>query len=278
MRRVSSRRDGGQRGGSSMLGTGLGTLPQRYGVGTGAMPVLGGSGTGTVASAFTPASLVLTGWWKGSFTGSPWTPTASAGTSGTNGNLTEATNPPATGSALNSITPADFDGTNDQLANATRQDAAISIAAGSIVSLFNADTAAVLVNDTTFYTVPALFTDSASGFLALAFSNLGVTIGCYNGSTFNGIHVACATGGWHLGQARWNNTTLEVRVDAGAWTTVARVLSIAAANTIRIGRNYNGTAFFDGRIMETLCWQARGSDADFENIRGYVNNTYGLSL
>ena len=42
---------------------------------------------------FDPTSLSLTGFWRASYSGAPWVPTASAGTSGANGNLVAG--PPA---------------------------------------------------------------------------------------------------------------------------------------------------------------------------------------
>jgi hypothetical protein len=42
-------------------------------------------GHGTAAGAADPSSLSLTGWWRASYAGSPWTPSASAGSSGSNG-------------------------------------------------------------------------------------------------------------------------------------------------------------------------------------------------
>lgn len=230
------------------------------------------------AAVYDPAGLSLTGWWRASYAGSPWTPTASAGSSGSNGNLAEATNPPATGTAVNGLTPADFDGTNDQLSNATAMSTYLSDAAGSIVSLFYADAAGADVGATAYYGYDALFSDDTNGFLALTFTTAGVTLGCYNGATFDGLAVACGTGAWHLAQARWNATDIEVRIDSGAWSTLARTVSMAGADGIRVGTNYGQASFLDGKILETMTAQARLSDGNFDDLVSYVNDTYGLAL
>ncbi len=217
----------------------------------------------------------LTFWYKPDFSASPWTPSASAGSSGSNGNLAEGTNPPGTTAALNGKIGAEFDGTNDELSNGTAVGSVISAAAGSIGVLFNADAAAADLGPTTYYTMPALFTDS-NGFLALSFSTSGVRLGCYNAVDFNSVAAACAISGPHFAQARWNAFTIEVRVDSGAWQTLARTIS--ASGTIKVGTNYNATGPFNGKYYEAFAEQARWSDGDADDILGYINDTYALSL
>ena len=230
-------------------------------------------------STFDPATLSLTGWWRASYAGSPWTPTASAGSSGSNGNLAEAVDPPATGSAVNGYTPADFV-PNDELSNATTISTYLSDAAGTIAVLFYADAAGADVGATAYYGYAALFSDDTNGFLALTFTTAGVTLGCYNGATFDGLQVACGTGAWHLAQARWSSASgnIEVRIDSGAWNTLARTVSMSGTDGIRVGTNYGQTAFLDGKVLEVLTIRARISDGNSDDLVDYVNARYGLAL
>lgn len=228
-----------------------------------------------VAATYDPAVLALTGWWRAGFGGSPWVGTASTGASGSR-DLTEATNPPSAGASQNGFTTADFDGTDDKLSNGTLITSFVSDAAGSIAVLFNADTAAADAGASTFYNNPALVAETG-GRLAVEFSTAGVGIGTYNGSSWNAVRAACGTGGWHLAQARWNNTTIEVRVDSGSWQTLARTL-VLSADTLLIGRTPSTAAFFDGRVLEVLAAQSRLDDTTFNDIKSYVNARYALAL
>lgn len=228
-------------------------------------------------AVFDPATLALSGWWRASFAGSPWVARASAGSSGSNGNLTEGTNPPATGSAVNGLTPADFDGTNDILSNATAITTMVSDASGSLVCLFYADTAFADPGSTSFYLEPSLIGNATSK-LSLSFSTAGVSLGTFNGAAWNAVRTACGTGAWHLAQARWDNVggNIEVRVDSGSWQTLARALAMAGGN-VQVGLNYD-IAWFDGKILEVMTAPARLADADFTNIVSYVNSRYALAL
>lgn len=224
------------------------------------------------AAPFDPATLVLTGWWRASFTASPWPGTASAGPSA-GPSLTEPTNPPTVGTAVNGLTPADFNGTIQRLVNAAAMTSFVSNAAGSIACLFFARTAAADAGATNN---PSLIGDT-DGRIVLEFSSLGVGLSSYDGATFTAVRAACGTGAYHLAQARWNSTTIEVRVDSGAWQTLARTVVIATA-TVRVGANFALTKFFDGRILDLLTAQSRLDDATFDNIKSYVNSRYALSL
>jgi hypothetical protein len=225
-------------------------------------------------ASFDPATLSLTGWWRGSYAGSPWTPTASAGGSGGNGNLAEATNPPATGAAVNGFTPADCDGTNDILTAANQLSTYVTAAAGSIVVLFRADVAAA---DGLVYDSPGLVGDNL-GFL-LGFTDAGVRPGIYDGSSWKELSVACSAAAWHAAQFKWSGGTMYCRVDSGAWSSVAAgSISSVAQPMLGGGQNVNGGDFFNGQIMEVLTASSALSDADMANVVSYFNARYGLSL
>jgi hypothetical protein len=224
-----------------------------------------------------PSALPLTGWWRGSYGGSPWTGNPSNGSSGST-NLSEATNPPAVGSAVNGFTPADFDGVTHKLATGGNVSALVSNSAGSIAALAYIDTAFTDTGSTTYFQAPAFVGDSASqGTCALCFTTSGVRLGSFNGSTWDSVAAAASTGAWHLLQGRWNSTTLEVRVDSGAWNTLARTVSMGNFAMV-CGQSYNGANILDGKVLELLTAQSRFDDGTFGSLVAYVNGRYGLSL
>jgi hypothetical protein len=235
-----------------------------------------GRATSPVASV-DPATLSLTGFWRPDgveYNGSPWPGTASAGSSASNP-LTEATNPPSVGAALNTYTGADFDGTNDVLSAAAFA-TLFTDAAGSAWCLFNADAATADPGAGTFYTAPGFLSDSANRW-TFGFTSAGVILGSYNGTNFDRIAVTCGTAGWHLAQARWGSGVLEARVDSGGWSTLSRTI-VSSGGVLRMGTNYNATTFYNGRVQECGTANTRLADATFDGIKANINTRYGLSL
>lgn len=228
---------------------------------------------GARSGVLDPATLSLTGWWRGSYSGSPWVGTASAGASGSR-NLTEATNPPATGTALNGYATADFDGTNDVLSGAALS-TYLSASAFSLWVLFNADTAASSAGG--HYSTPYLFGDTAT-YMLLSFDDSGVNARVSDGATFPTVTVACATGGWHLAQVQYGSSTLRLRVDGGSWSSTATCSAIGDLTaTARTGLSYVATAY-DGRIAEIGVTNTALSLATFDDILTYNRSRYNVAL
>ncbi len=232
---------------------------------------------GSVA-AFDPATLSLTGWWRASFSASPWVGVASAG--GSSGqNLTEATNPPGTGGGdLNSLTPPDFDGTNDLLGGANTGTFYASTA-GFAAILFNADTAQAAGPEA--YNSPPFVSDAGGPSTHLGFATNGIWGTVYNGTSwFKPTAIACATGAWHWAFMWWVTGTLSIQLDRGTPNSVAitgaGTVSLGA-NALRVGRGPVGPKFFDGRIAEIMLSNTDLS-AQISNIVSYGNSRYALSL
>ena len=76
---------------------------------------------------------------------------------------------------------------------------------------------------------------------------------------------------------KWDGANIYVRVDSGAWTSVAAANFFTTTGLPRLGKNYN-TALFDGRIEEVITAATALSDANFNNLIVYVNARYGLAL
>jgi len=228
-------------------------------------------------AVYDPAVLSLTGWWRASYSGSPWAGTASAGGSDLI-ELAEATDPPATGAAVNGYTPADFDGTNDLLtANAASN--ALFGGSGSFVCLLYADAAVTDGGAGTFYQYGTLFSDPTNAEACFGLSNSGFIASVLD-STVNYIEAstACATGGWHLAQCKFDGSNLKVRVDSGSWSSVGfSTFTPITPSNHQAGKSYGGS-YFNGRILEIMTADSALADGDFDNIKSYVNSRYALSL
>lgn len=247
----------------------------------------GAGGRCAGAGTYDPSTINFSTWLRASFSASPWAAVASAGVSGSH-SYSEATNPPSAGAALNSLTPADFDGTNDRLARSgVTQDTFVSTTAYTIVVLYNADAAATDAGTSNQYDNPALVTGFSSGAIGgsfmVAYSSGGLGAAHYDGSSWLGITSGSAhNGAWTLGQARFDAGFLGVRLNGGAWADNAKGsvsgLSEATSPGIRIGANYNLSAFFNGRIAEVMISATALSDATLNNIRSYISARYAISV
>lgn len=239
---------------------------------------LGGRAGTQVSSVFDPATLALSGWWRAPYSGSPLVAVASAGGSGSNGNLTEATNPPSAGASLNSLASADFDGTNDVLKNANNIVTFLSETAWSVSCLFSGDTASARSVGAA-YSDRSLLTNEAQGLFYLTFTTGGVTVGHYDGG-FKEVTVACATGGSHLISAWYDGTNLNLSIDGGAASTAAASTAFTnfGGGVLKVGLNYDGSAKFDGRIWDLMTATTNLGSTARSNIKSYINSRYALSF
>lgn len=236
------------------------------------------SRTGKKASSvFDPATLTLTGWWRASYAGAPWSGEASVGSSG--GRTIVAGDAPTAGTTQNGLAPADFDGATQHLVSAADFDTFIAYAAGTIVVLFRADTAAADAGAGSRVANPGLVTQESGGAgFGLCYSSSGVTAALYEGS-YTERAVAAGTGAYHMAFCRWDSTNLELGVDAGAMSSTAcGPIDPASTGALNIGTEYAVTAFFDGRILEIMTAQSALNDAARANIRSYFNSRYALAL
>lgn len=233
------------------------------------------------AGGFDPATLTLTGWWRAdgstgyqNSTGT-WDGVASAGGSGSR-DLTEATNKPADGPALNGHTPPDFDGTNNREANATAISTMLSASAWRGWWLVNCD--AIATNSATSYLNDCIMDDSGGFWGIFLRANGGsplVYAYQWDGAEKK-AQESISTGGWALIQARYDGTNIRLKVNSGSVQTAAAGNISTTTGTIRCG--YNVTTAFNGRMADIGLLASAGSDADFDDIRSYVNARYGLSL
>lgn len=228
--------------------------------------------SGAPTAVFDPGTLSLSGWWRASYTGSPFVGRASAGGSGSQ-NLTEATNPPAVGAALNGLTPADFDGINDVLGGATLATFQ-GAAAWSLSLLLKIDTIIAtaagegqILSDTTG--TFGVGTNTASNVILVEQYDV----------SWKRHTAAISAGAYTLVQAKYDGTNLHLRTNSSAFTQLACGSNATLAGNLRVGASRAAFAkFFDGQIPELMLSQSAFSTAKFDDIKAYTNSRYGLSL
>lgn len=182
---------------------------------------------------------------------------------------------PAAGTPLNSLTTASFNGSNMLAAWQLLNTDYFSGTDGSCWVLFKANTAAAPAAN---YTEGVFLTDATNAETTVGFTTNGAEVTVVSGGIYVQSQTACSTGAWHLLQARWNTSTIDIRVDNGAWVTNAfGGFGSIIASALITGRSY-GLNYFDGLLAEIAMSSVRLSDADFNNVRSYINGRYNLSL
>jgi len=199
-------------------------------------------------------TLASTGWWRGSFAGTGWTwaGTASAGSSGSR-NLTEATNPPTAGTAVDGYTPAHFNGTNQKLGHAGPvAPTFVSTTQWSTWVMFKATAAFAFGNDNQRYNSPHFWASNDSG-VGVGFDSNGIFVQQADSSpTQHDTNIACATGAWHVLFAWWDGALLWLQLDNGTPVSVActSMYSGVSSAQLVVGTNWNASTWLQGDIMD----------------------------
>lgn len=238
-------------------------------------------------SLFTPASLNLTGWWRLAYPGKAamdggahWVGEASAGSSATH-DLTKvvgSNRAPHDGPNLNGLLTADFQITSaDELANPTSNAVLFSAAAGSAWFLVFPNT--IATHSATLYQNGNLMTDGANAETDFCFTTSGAGLVLFSGGVYKEVVTPCGGSAWHLLQFKWDGVNQKVRVDSGAWvSSLCGPWAVTTPGAMQLGQSFADTRRFEGRMAEIGTSATVISDADFDNIKGYVNARYGLSL
>lgn len=227
------------------------------------------------------SDLSLSGWWRASYTGDPWTGTASAGLSSGRTLINGAGEVPTVGAAVNLLTPSAYNGLTNYFTSSLNLSDLVTSAAGTLAFLYRADTAAAAVSNP--YEDACFLSMEARGDLSFSVNATGVRASFLDVSAARlDIAQPALLGYWHLAQMRWNAGTLEVGVD-NVWTTVPITGGGAdatnfASTLIQVGADYVLGAHFEGQILEIMASKTRLSDANFQTIKHYLNERYALSL
>lgn len=227
-------------------------------------------------SLFDRSTLALTRWHKGSFSGAPWVGSASAGVSASHNLSTGGANPSVGSPLVNGFAPCQFDGVNDFLVG-TVVSSGFSVSAFSGWDLIYFATAAADPGAGNRRQAPAVWDDGGQAQIQMNVHAGGVTVAYAGGSDVAEVTVACSTNAWHLVQYYYNGTALFVRVDSGAWTSVATTPRESFTGTFRCGINFLGT-YWAGSILESAKTNTTLSTTNFDEVKAAINSVYALSL
>ncbi len=234
----------------------------------------GSNPANTAFRYFSLAELVISGYWRANYAGAPWVATATAGVSGTTGNLVVGI-APSTGTAQNGKTPALFVAASSQyLTNPTDATTLYTTGAGSILVLFKAVSAIAATG--TIYQDPVFIRDSNSD-LGMSFTTSGVGAYAYS-SGYVSNTVACATGAYHLAMMRWDGVNFGLTIDSGAEQTIACGALTTMTGTVVVGQGYAPNPYLDANILELATAKYKVSNADYANAKAYINTRYNLTL
>ena len=228
------------------------------------------------ASSWTPALLSLSLWTTGSYGGEPWNGEASLGASAANGDLTQATGSwePSVGAAVNGVTTADFDGSDDYLENATDAATLFGASEGTILGMIYGDTAAASTGS--IYDDAPILRDSNADH-GVTFTTAGLRGFAYDGA-YKSVAVAAATGAWHAFMMRRREGKIGMTVDSGAESTADCETTTVLTGTVLVGYGYGGTHLFDGKIAELAASTTAISKIGFLNFKAWCNAKYSLSM
>lgn len=222
------------------------------------------------ASAFSPASLPLTGWWK-NFGGLPWTGSASAGASGgrtiEGGTAGSSTLDGSGILTLNGTTQNVYDGTVDVASY-------LSGSAYTLVFLVKpkspAAAAGFIYDNKQIWGSPGIST------YGLAWSSSGVSMWHYDGSTRNATPwKACTADAWSMVVGRYDGVNIEVSVNNGA---PAQIASTAATTfnlgIFGLGKDYSELNFCSADYAEVLAADTALSAGNLTSLYAYLQSTY----
>jgi hypothetical protein len=242
-----------------------------------------------IAATLNPTTLALNDYFR-DYAGSPWTGTASAGTSGAD-SATEAVNPPTIGAGLNGHPTAIFDGVDDQLTLGHVLNQAVTQNAGSGWALLWIH--AISNNGATFSN-PALISTTPSGYYCVEFLNTSpatVQFSIFDAtaatvSCFRTIPIDAGATSFPV-LVTWEHDGANIRIGvnefpgASGGSSVAPAAGINAAglaSVIRMGTNTNQAFFLNGQVEEFSMAPSVFTNVTFEEVRQYVNARYRLNI
>lgn len=237
--------------------------------------ILGLGLTTTRAPAYDPADLTLTQWNRIAYSGSPWAGVASGGGSGGRA-LSEGTNPPSAGAALNGLDSVSFDGTNDRLGGDTLGNV-LPVNGWALGLLLNI----VAVSSSSSSAEGEILSDTLGTFCLQSYDAGGgiyrVSVQQYD-TGWRRAEVGVALATWTFVQARYNGATLGVRINGGSWTTTACGDNASGAGSFQVGQSRAAFGLFYSGLVAEVFAGAAISDGDFDGLRIYLNSRYALSV
>lgn len=227
------------------------------------------------APVYDPSVLSLTGWWPGgNFSAGTWTGKASAGNSSSH-NLAPGSAPSST--TLNGKAVPQFDGAAQYITGAATTTYLSTSALSGWVLINVPSLASVGHNADTRFNESILCTAGSGQFWLYLVDTGKVGIGVSDGGNKT-AEATFTANTWQLVQFRYTaGGLIEVRVNGGSWSTAAVGTIASLANTFQVARSITGT-FLGCTIADIGTAQATTNDAGFDNIRNYINGTYGVTV
>jgi hypothetical protein len=116
------------------------------------------------------------------------------------------------------------------------------------------------------YLNPTLLVNETNGTLGLAYGDVSGTRGwmghVYDGTAYRTLHVAATISQYNTAILRFDNTSLDVRVNGGAFSTTATTgLWGFSGGNLRVGGGYNGLEDFRGTPRAIALFDVKISDA-----------------
>jgi hypothetical protein len=217
-----------------------------------------------------PSTQTLSAWWHDIQDAESWTGDFSEGLSGFN-HLAETTNEPTIGT-LDGHPTAVFNGTSRRLVGPNLN--TLIGSSWTIGWMFKATSAPADPGAAGPYAAPGI-SDASGSPIAIGITQSGVRAGYHDGATWDSALVAASLGDWHFAFARGDATEVELSIDGGGFTSVARAAGITpSAALLRIGQTYDGTIYFHGEMTQILMASAKLSDEVRDNTYAYLKARY----
>jgi hypothetical protein len=224
---------------------------------------------------YSPAQEVLTGWVRGNFA-VPWTPTVSAGGSGTNGNLVTGGADPVAGTAVSGHTPGAYGGTS--LLDYANTVPTYLAAAGSGIFVMAKVNANALAPAALTYNDIALIEDGNAA-VQLRYNTSGYSCTIYDGAGYQASNYQIfPTATWHCFAGWWDGVHVNGSVDGNVGAPVLAGNASVAAVALHTGCNYTTGAKANADIMEIITMATTPTLTQRQNIRAYLTTRYGQSV
>lgn len=234
------------------------------------------AGAGGSPPTINPGDYSPTGWYRASFTGDPWTPTAGSGSSGSNGNLADINHggaPSAVGNSFNGYTVCTLV-PNAAMSTVNGPTTFIAVTAMTVIVLARVNS--TVSAGTNYYDDAALVSES-NGNMGLAFSASGVRAGIFDSGVKQTTAVSQATGSWFMAAMRFaSGGHVKCRVNSTDATNVSTPSNSSGFGaSFLVARNWDASKYLDCDIAEVLTWQTSLADADVAAIySGYFKLRY----
>ena len=230
------------------------------------------SAANTLFEFWSPAELSPTAYWdRGNYqdvTAGTWPPAVVS--------LPELVQATAAYQPTEVMLEPDFDGTDDLLSCASNLVDLVSLAAGTMVVMFAADSALPRTAlPSGGYADPALIGDTNYD-TWLKFTQDGVTALAYPGAYVEVTATCPADGSLHLAVMRWDSINLGLTLDGAAETTTSCAELTTMTGTVQVGKGYEAADFFDGRIRMILTMNTTISSANITKLTKWAQACRGL--